>query len=640
MDSDEIQNGRALPLGTPLGETETSPERRQEKMEPDAEIEYLYLTFKTPLPVPNITNSNSSGASVSKDGALPSPDLTPYANPLGWPNSRKNMVLFLSCMATFLTAYTSGSYSPPQDLIREDLGASSNVTVLVGITTFCVGFALAPMFLAPFSEMNGRYPVFVVSGIVYVIFQAVCGVVRNLAGMLIARLFVGIGASVFSTMVGGVIADMWGKEGRNTPMALFSGAVMIGTGAGPLFAAIMTRRLGHIGTGNAAAWKWVFWHQVIMGSLLMLALAVLLKESRGSVLLSRKAKALNKWYEELENQGHYGVWVNESKPTGSSDSSGTEGSSDEEKGKMHSVPPTVSPDASLKRVRWIVKEDEERSSLGKMVTVSVSRPFHLLFSESIVFFFSVWVSFAWGVLYLSFGSIPLVFKRQYGWDIEQSGYAFVSLAIGGIIGTILSIWLERILHHPKWAVPGDSPSASSLTLVGEELSNSDEEARSGGQAAPSSRSDKIWAFIRRRFPADAPEARIYFACVTSILLPAGLFIFGLTARPHIHWIFSCIGLALATMGILSIYLAIFNYFADSYNQYASSALAAQSMCRNLVGGAFPLVTAALFTNLGETRATCLLGAIAIGLTVVPWVLVFYGERIRARSPFASQLGQR
>ena len=118
-------------------------------------------------------------------------------------------MLFLACFATFLTAYTSGSYAPPHDLMRDDLGAESDVAVLAGITSFCAGFGFAPMFLAPFSEMNGRYPVFVAAGIVYVIFQAVCGVVRTLAGMIVARAFVGIGASVFSTMVGGIIADMW-----------------------------------------------------------------------------------------------------------------------------------------------------------------------------------------------------------------------------------------------------------------------------------------------------------------------------------------------------------------------------------------------------------------------------------------------
>jgi hypothetical protein len=190
----------------PPGHDSAAP---NEKLERIAEIEYLYLTFKTPLPIPNSTASESLGPSPTEQEPPPPPDLSSFTNPVDWPNSRKNLVLFLSCFATALTAYTSGSYSPPQSLIREDLGASSNVAVLVGITTFCVGFALAPMVLAPFSEMNGRYPVFVVAGIVYVVFQAVCGVVRSLAGMLIARLLVGIGGSVFSTMVGGVIADMW-----------------------------------------------------------------------------------------------------------------------------------------------------------------------------------------------------------------------------------------------------------------------------------------------------------------------------------------------------------------------------------------------------------------------------------------------
>jgi hypothetical protein len=57
----------------------------------------------------------------------------------------------------------------------------------------------------------------------------------------------------------------------------------------------------------------------------------------------------------------------------------------------------------------------------------------------------------------------------------------------------------------------------------------------------------------------------------------------------------------------------------------------------VLGGVFPIVTGFLFTNLGEARAGALLGGLAAGLTVVPWVLVFFGERIRGRSPFASEL---
>ncbi|KAK3313156.1 major facilitator superfamily domain-containing protein [Apodospora peruviana] len=658
---------------------EMPPPAADDMLSAGSEITHLYLTFDTSLPPPNTTKPSSPSSSP----APAPPNLIPYTNPVLWSSSKKHLMLALSCIATFLTAYTSGSYSPPAHLMREDMGASSNVAVLTGITSFCLGFGFAPMFLAPFSEMNGRYPVFVVSGIVYVVFQAVCGVVRSLAGMIVARAFVGIGASVFSTMVGGVIADMWGKEGRNTPMALFSGSVLAGTGAGPLVGAVMAYWMDDDifdnGVGNVgveAPWKWIFWHQVIMGVVLMVALVVLFKESRGSVLLSRKARALNKWYEELEKAGCYGVFLAGEAGDGDGDDTGRSGPADELKTKLPTSStsleeggsstdeetgsimgtgveqdddPTPTSNntttkTSLKRIRWKVKEDEERSSIVKMITVSVTRPFGMLFTEPVVFFFSLWVAFAWGVLYLTFGSIPLVFRRQYGWDLEKSGLVFVSLIIGAILATSIGIWQEKVLHHPQWTSPLkemaiDNSSSSDIEQQQQQqqaLTHTTSHNENNYNIAPSDNSP-FWTFIRRHFPADAPESRLYFTCLTSTLLPIGMFIFGFTAQPNIPWIAPAIGITLATMGILSIYLAVFNYLADTYHKYASSALAAQSLCRNILGGVFPLVTHALFVNLGEARAAGLLGGIATALTVVPWVLVFFGERIRARSPFATQL---
>ena len=86
------------------------------------------------------------------------------------------------------------------------------------------------------------------------------------------------------------------------------------------------------------------------------------------------------------------------------------------------------------------------------------------------------------------------------------------------------------------------------------------------------------------------EARLYFACVESVFLPIGLFWFGWTQFSSIPWIVPALSIGCATMGIYSIYLATFNYLADTYHRYASSALAAQSFCRNILGGVFPLVT--------------------------------------------------
>ena len=55
------------------------------------------------------------------------------------------------------------------------------------------------------------------------------------------------------------------------------------------------------------------------------------------------------------------------------------------------------------------------------------------------------------------------------------------------------------------------------------------------------------------------------------------------------------------------------------------------------GGIFPLVTTQVYNGLGFGPASSLLGGIGTLLTVVPWILVFYGPRIRARSKFASEI---
>ncbi|KAF4784858.1 major facilitator superfamily transporter [Colletotrichum scovillei] len=596
---------------SPSANEASQPPRPDARVDANSTIIFRYLAFDTVLPAPADIPFPVSAESPPEPAP---PNLSHYTSPLQWPQPRKYLMLALSCVATFLTAYTAGSYSPPSYIMADDLG-TSQLLVLTGITTFCIGFALSPMVLAPLSEIYGRYPVFVISGVVYVIFQAVCSVAPNLTAMLIARFLVGVGGSVFSSVIGGVIADLWAKEQRNTPMALFSGAVLAGTGAGPLVASLMVKRMGS--PDGTLAWKWIFWHQVIVDTVLVIALAVLFKESRGSVILSRKAEALNAWYEEREKAGLYGVWLEDT--TNSSD--GTDTASDsggdtqvcsccglEKTSATCQSSRRCSTQLKPQRLRWLVKEDEERASITTLISMSVSRPFHLLFTEPVVFFFSIWCAFAWAVLYCTFGSIPLAMSRRRNWDIEQSGYFFSAMIVGSVVATIVGVLQDRLLQLPNWRAD---------TALDE--------------------SSRFWLFMRRRFPAEAPESRLYFTCITATFLPAGLFIFGFTAKQEFHWIAPAFGIGLATWGIYSVYLATFNYFADIYHKYASSALAAQSCCRNILGGVFPLVTGALFRNLGEERAGSLLGGIATGLTLIPWALVFFGERIRAKSRFAITL---
>ncbi|KAI9172629.1 Efflux pump atB [Paramyrothecium foliicola] len=457
-----------------------------------------------------------------------------FHSPFSWSMPRKILVLSGAFIAAMLAAYSAGAYA----LAASDLRSQWNLSDIefnCGITIFVTSFAFAPVLLAPFSETYGRYWVFVASGVVFFLGTVGCAVTDSFAGMLVSRLIVGIGASVFATVTGGVVGDLFRKEDRNTPMALFSASIFGGTGLGPLVSGVAVDRLG---------WRWIFYLQLIAIGATTLATILFFKETRSNVILQRKCAALNK-----RNRG---VLV------------------------------------SGRQVCFRPQVEERKISLG-VIWGNFIFPLRLLVTESVVFWFSAWLSFGWSILYMQFSSIGITFRTVYNFDNTQVGIVYTAVAVGALAATVLAI-VQDPLARRFW------PSRMATA-----------------------------------------EGRLILPCLQSILLPVGLFWFGWTSKPGVSSVSPTIAIGACTMGIFSIYLAVFNYLADVYGPYASSALATQSMCRNLLAGVFPLFTNSMIRNLGFNGAGSLLGGISLLLTVIPWILTIYGERIRARSPFAGKL---
>ncbi|KAL4945547.1 hypothetical protein BDV06DRAFT_219235 [Aspergillus oleicola] len=106
--------------------------------------------------------------------------------------------------------------------------------------------------------------------------------------------------------------------------------------------------------------------EIIIAGMITLSVVLFFRETRSIVVLWQRAKVLNRWYEKLEEAGCRDLYFPQPKT-----------SSEDEKEKR------------ALRIRWKVAAGEDSISLPALLRTSLSRPFLLLFTEPVFFFFSL-----------------------------------------------------------------------------------------------------------------------------------------------------------------------------------------------------------------------------------------------------------
>jgi multidrug resistance protein len=232
--------------------------------------------------------------------------------------------------------------------------------------------------------------------------------------------------------------------------------------------------------------------------------------------------------------------------------------------------------------------DEHEPTLAEIGQKYLLRPFQMLTMEPILICMTIYLALVYGILYLFFEAYPISFNEVRGWkNLGVAALPFIGIMIGVLAGAGLIIYTTKTRFARKLAKHG-----------------------------------KV-----------VPEERLIPMMVASVLLPIGLFWFGWTSSPDIHWAPQVIAGVPIGLGILVIFMQGLNYIIDVYMMFANSAIAANTLIRSALGGAFPLFATQMYTNLGVDWASSVLGFITIAMIPIPILFFFYGARIRAMSRF-------
>ena len=164
--------------------------------------------------------------------------------------------------------------------MERDLSVTNRYVAVLGTSLYPLGFGIPPLILAPFSEIFGRSPVYFVSYVIYLACFVGVGLSPNITCLLIFRFLQGAAGSTGSTLVGGTIADFTSPQDRGKFMALFATAAIGGTGFGPTWA-------GWVEQNTRLGWRYIQWVQLAYTGAIFIVLIFVLKETRGSVILTR-----------------------------------------------------------------------------------------------------------------------------------------------------------------------------------------------------------------------------------------------------------------------------------------------------------------------------------------------------------------
>ncbi|KAJ3891157.1 MFS general substrate transporter [Lentinula edodes] len=453
--------------------------------------------------------------------------LEDHEHPQSLARRRKWLIVLVISSSALCVTCASSAASFTEDGVSETFHVSREVTILA-ISLFVEGLGLGPLLAGPLSEVYGRNIIYRVSFILLFAFSFGVAFAPNIVVYLVFRFITGFCGSTFLSVAGGSVSDLFDNKTVANPMAVYTISPFIGPVVGPLLISSLSTCSSIPQNTN---WRWTYYTLTIWTFTQTLALFIFVPETYIPVLRKQKAIRLRK---STGNKSYFAPL---------------------EKGEIN---------------------------LGQAILVSCYKPFRL------AYFLLLRTSLILGILYLAFQAFPIIFETNHGFNMQETGLAFLGIGLGMLCGLASQPYWNRVFAR---------------------------EAEKNGGVAP-------------------PEARLYMGEIGGILTPLGLYFLAFTTYSSVHWIVPIIASIFFGTGIYFVFTCVFTYLVTAYRPIAASAMASNSAMRSTFAAVFPLFASYMYDGLGTVGATALLAGVMTLTIPLPFVYRRIGPRLRAKSRFA------
>jgi hypothetical protein len=89
----------------------------------------------------------------------------------------------------------------------------------------------------------------------------------------------------------------------------------------------------------------------------------------------------------------------------------------------------------------------EQFSLKQVLVIATTRLVHMLFTEPLVYYLSIYTAFGFAMLFSFFGSYPLVFMEVYHFNMKSTGLVFIGILVGFIFAVITFAVLDKTVYQ-------------------------------------------------------------------------------------------------------------------------------------------------------------------------------------------------